>query len=65
MFGEVDFHRLAKLRLDVDDSGLYVQFFRLKVYVYFIDTGIHMADFSHMLKPATVLLQKRRNLYSW
>jgi hypothetical protein len=66
MLEEIEFHRLAKLRLEVDEpEELYVQIQKLKVNVYLVDAGIHTADFLHMISPTTVLPQKRRNLCSW
>lgn len=60
LLGKIEFHRLAKFRLEVDaPHGLYVQFFsRLKVHVILIDTGIHMVNFSDMMKLTIVLPQK-------
>ena len=66
MLEEIEFHRLAKLRLEVDEpEELYVQTRKLKVNVYVIGTGIHTDEFSHMTSRTTVLPQNPRNLCNW
>lgn len=66
MLEEIEFHRLAKLRLEVDEpEELYVQIRKFKVNIYFIGTGIHTDEFSHMINHTTVLPQNLRNLCNW
>lgn len=42
--------------MDAPEGLLRPIFFRLKVYVLLIDTGIHMVYFSHMIKPTIVYI---------
>jgi hypothetical protein len=47
MLEEIEFHRLAKLRLEVDEpEELYVQIRKLKVNVYLLVQGFIRTSFS-------------------
>ena len=66
MLEEIEFHRLAKLRLEVDEpEELYVKTPKLKVNAYLVCTGIHTDEFTHMINRTTVLPQNPRNLCNW
>jgi hypothetical protein len=55
MLEEIEFHRLAKLRLEVDEpEELWVsKKVNLLLLLITINTEIHTDDFSHMTNPTT------------
>lgn len=66
MLEEIEFHRLAKLRLEVDEPDeLYATKFCCNEFVksdWLSITEKHMGVFSRMTSLTTALLQKPRNL---